>query len=822
MENLEIITKNSTNLLPIVPLRGKVAFPHTNVSFEVGRKMTLRAIDLASNSGDRLVFIISQRETEKDEIGASDLYTVGCVAKIKQVAQLTGGAIRVLCEGLYRAKARVVSFGEDSGCFYGVADPISVKHADEILEEAYFRTAKALVKDVLTADGKLPKETISKLERINNPEEYVDVVVSAMRVRLEIKQTILEEERVIERLKLFERCLNDELEISKIEKKIATAVRQSIDKNQKEYFLREQLKAIHTELGDDGKEEDEYRQKVLAKNLPADLEEKCLKEIGRMGKMQPSSPEYTVITGYLEQVLALPWAEETEDTESLKDCTAVLEEDHYGLEKIKERITEYLAVLKLTGSMKAPILCFVGPPGVGKTSIAKSVARALGRKFVRMSLGGVKDEAEIRGHRRTYIGAMPGRIMYGMKNAGSINPVFLLDEIDKITSDIHGDPAGALLEVLDPEQNSTFRDRYIEYPYDLSKVMFITTANSLETIPAPLRDRMEIIELSGYTQEEKVEIARRYLIPKQLAANGLTDNNAFFTEDGVRATIEGYTREAGVRTLERTIGTLCRKVAVQYADDKNLPLVTVNADMVPSFLGSPRFKKEDERFDKEVGAVTGLAWTAVGGSTLTVEAMLMPGKGELKLTGKLGDVMKESAMAALTYIRAHADKYGISSDKFSSYDLHVHVPDGATPKDGPSAGITIATAILSVFTGRTVRGDIAMTGEISLRGKVLPIGGLKEKSLAARRVGIATVIIPEGNARDVEDLPDVVKKDVRFLPVKSVDEVFEVVLEGGKRYDNPFAEEPTQKPKTPRKKRIPTPVPPMTENNRDGVRCNEK
>ena len=529
-----------------------------------------------------------------------------------------------------------------------------------------------------------------------------------------------------------------------------------------------------------------------------------------MSKMQPSSPEYTVISGYLEQVLSLPWTEETEDTEKLQDCVKVLEADHYGLEKIKERITEYLSVLKLTGSMKAPILCFVGPPGVGKTSIAKSVARALGRKFVRMSLGGVKDEAEIRGHRRTYIGAMPGRILYGMKNAGSINPVFLLDEIDKITSDMHGDPAGALLEVLDPEQNNSFRDRYIEYPYDLSKVLFITTANSLDTIPAPLRDRMEIIELSGYTLEEKTEIARRYLVPKQLAANGLTDNNASFTEDGIRAAIEGYTREAGVRTLERTVGTLCRKVAVQYANDKNLPCVTVNADMVPTFLGAPRYKKEADRFEKEIGAVTGLAWTAVGGTTLTVEAMLMPGKGDLKLTGKLGDVMKESAQAALTYIRANADKFQIPAEKFSSFDLHVHVPEGATPKDGPSAGITIATAILSAFSGKNVRGDVAMTGEITLRGKVLPIGGLKEKSLAARRVGIKTVIIPEGNRKDIEELPAVVREEIKFIPVKQVNEVFAIVLEGGENYTAVTQD----KPSAPKKKRAPkaTPLPAIPEN----------
>ena len=813
MEKQEIMNFES-NLLPIVPLRGKVAFPHTNISFEVGRKMTLTAIERASNSPDRLVFIITQKRTEQDNVDVTDLFSVGCVARIKQIAQLSGGVMRVLCEGLYRAKARVISSAEGDGCFYGVADKLPVRHSDEILEEAYFRTAKELVKDVLSADGKIPKETLTKLEKITDIDEYVDVAVSSMRIRMEIKQKLLEENRVVERLKQFETCLNDELEISKIEKKIATAVRQNIDKNQKEYYLREQIKAIHTELGDDGKEEDEYREKILAKHLPQELESKCLKEINRMSKMPTSSPEYTVITGYLEQVLALPWTEETVDTESLEDCVKVLEADHYGLEKIKERITEYLAVLKLTGTMKAPILCFVGPPGVGKTSIAKSIARALNRKFVRMSLGGIKDEAEIRGHRRTYIGAMPGRILYGMKQAGSVNPVFLLDEIDKISADIHGDPASAFLEVLDPEQNSSFRDRFLEYPYDLSKVLFITTANSLETIPSPLRDRMEIIELSSYTLEEKLEIARRYLVPKQLTANGLNDNNATFTLDGLQSTIEGYTKEAGVRTLERTIGTLCRKIAVQYANDKNLPQVNVNADMVSSFLGSPRFLKEDDRFEKEVGTVTGLAWTAVGGTTLTIEALLMPGKGELKLTGKLGDVMKESALAALSYIRAHAQEYNIPNEKFTIYDLHVHVPDGATPKDGPSAGITMATAILSAYSGLPVRGDVAMTGEISLRGKVLPIGGLKEKSLAARRVGIKTVIIPDGNQKDLEELPKLVKEELTFLPVKNVEEVFSFMLDKqNANLDLPQKKKAKRPPKA-----TPLPVVP-DENTQEGVRC---
>ena len=810
MENKKDTIMTRTNILPVIALRGKVAFPHTAVTFEVGREMTLKAVERASASADRQVLICTQKITEKDVVVASDLYTVGCVARIKQVAQLPGGVVRVACEGLYRARAREI--GVENGYFFTVCDELMPVHGDETLEEAYFRTAKALVKDALSTDGKLAKDTLSKLDLCQNADEYIDVAVSSMRVKLEVKQKLLEESNVIERLKLFERCLNDELEISKIEKKINAAVRQNIDKSQKEYFLREQLKAIHAELGDDGKEEDEYRAKILSKNLPKYLETKCLKEIDRMGKMQTSSPEYTVITGYLDQILALPWTEETEDTQSLDECAAVLDEDHFGLEKIKQRIVEYLAVLKLTGSMKAPILCFVGPPGVGKTSIARSIARALGRKFVRMSLGGVKDEAEIRGHRRTYIGAMPGRVIYGMKNAGSINPVFLLDEIDKITSDMHGDPASALLEALDPEQNSTFRDRFIEAPYDLSKVLFITTANSLETIPAPLRDRMEIIELSGYTLEEKTEIARRYLVPKQLTANGLTDENALFTEEGIRVAIEGYTREAGVRTLERTVGSLCRKIAVKYASDKQLPRVEVTGEKAKELLGAPVFTIDSAALAPQVGAVVGLAWTAVGGTTLTVEAAALKGKGEVKLTGKLGDVMKESAQAALSFIRANADKYNIDADRFAQTDLHIHVPEGATPKDGPSAGITIASAILSALTGKAARGDVAMTGEITLRGNVLPIGGLKEKALAARRVGIKTVLIPEGNQKDLESLPSVLKRDVTFVPVKNVAQVFELLFET-----------PTTKKRATRKAARPKTMPVIPSENvqRSDVRCKE-
>ncbi len=803
MENLEKEIR-TTNIYPVVPLRGKVAFPCTTISFEVGREMTVKAIERASAT-ERTLLILTQRNTEKNEITDADLYAVGCVAKIKQIVQLAGGAMRVICEGLYRAKARVLSL--ENGCFTAVCEPLRYVQGDPVLVEAYFRTAKALAREVFSSENKISKELAARLDRCEDVEEYVGNVLSSMRVRLDIKQTVLEESRVVERLRLLEKCLNDELEVSKIEKKIAAAVRQSVDKNQKEYFLREQLKAIHAELGDDGQEADEYREKILQKKLPKELEIKCLKEADRLGRMPSSAAEYTVIAGYLDQVLSLPFTEETTDTERLSDCERVLDSDHYGLEKIKERILEYLAVLKLTGSMKAPILCFVGPPGVGKTSIAQSIARALGRKFVRMSLGGVRDEAEIRGHRRTYIGAMPGRILYGMKNAGTVNPVFLLDEIDKVSSDIQGDPASALLEVLDPEQNSTFRDRFLEAPYDLSKVLFLTTANSLDTIPAPLRDRMEIIRLSGYTMEEKMEIAKRYLLPKQLKANGLTEKNLKLTDGGLRAAVEGYTREAGVRNLERTVGSICRKIAVQYAADTTLPKVTVDKEKVVELLGAPIFTLDTENFKKEVGVVNGLAWTAVGGTTLTVEATKMAGKGEVKLTGKLGDVMKESALAALSYIRTHAKELGVDEAPLEKTDLHIHVPEGATPKDGPSAGITIATAILSVLTDKKVRGDIAMTGEITLRGKVLPIGGLKEKALAARRLGIKTVIIPDGNKRELAELPEVLKRDVAFLPVKSVDEVFARVLEGGEVF-------------APAKKRVKSkPVPLPKGEVHDSVRC---
>lgn len=776
---METNTKKKKIILPVVPLRGKVAFPNTTLSFDAGRKGTIEAIQKANAEYGGSLLICTQKDTDKTEVTDADLYTVGTLVKIDQIASLPGGAKRVFAEGKKRMKVK--AFVED-GCFFAECTPIQSVHDDDILEEAYLRSARALVGDVLLSNGKLGQETAAKLENCTDADEYINIAINAMRVRLDVKQKILEERDVIRRLSFFTNCLNDELEIAKIENRISSTVRQNIERSQKDYFLREQLKAIHGELGDSD-DQDSYKEKIEQKNLPEYMKTKALKEADRLSKTQPSSPEYTVITGYLDWVLDLPWTEETTDTEKLSDATAVLEKEHYGLEKIKERIVEYLAVLKLTGNMKAPILCFVGPPGVGKTSIAQSIAHSLGRKFVRMSLGGVRDEAEIRGHRRTYIGSMPGRILYGMKTAGSINPVFLLDEIDKVSSDIQGDPASALLEVLDPEQNSTFRDRYLEEPYDLSKVLFITTANTLDSIPSPLLDRMEIIELSGYTLEEKKEIAKRYLIPKQIKANGITEKDAAFTDGAIRSIIEGYTKEAGVRSLERTIGTICRKIAVSVANGQHTEKQSVTIELVEKFLGAPRFIQNEITKKSEVGAAVGLAWTAVGGVTLTVEAATVKGKGDVKLTGKLGDVMKESALAALTFIRSHAARYGIDEELFETRDVHIHVPEGATPKDGPSAGITMATAILSAFSHLPIKKTVAMTGEITLRGKVLPIGGLKEKSLAARREGIKRVIIPADNQKDLEEIPPQIRKEMTFIPVSDVEDVFKEAIEGFKIYN---------------------------------------
>ncbi len=772
MDNLENI--KFTKILPLLPLRGKVLFPKTILNVDVARPMSIAAINRATENHTE-VFISAQEDAFIEVPQKSDLSRVGVVATVKQVVQMPNKTLKVTLQAQSRAK--ITDWIEANPCMVvAVEDTPYTVDVDDITMQAYTRVAKTAFYEFSLFDKRITKEMIASLNRIEDANEFIDNAMSVVSFNEKDAVEILGEDLTSARLMLFKKLFAKEVEIARIEKKISSKVRSSIDKSQKEYYLREQLKAIHEELGDDVNERDELTQKIKAKNLPKDVEEKALKEVERLSKINPSSPDYSIILNYLDWICELPWGEGTVDTDSLAEAKEMLDADHFGLEKVKQRIVEYLAVLHLTKQIKGPILCFVGPPGVGKTSVATSIARALGRKFVRMSLGGVKDEAEIRGHRRTYVGAMPGRIIYGLKTAGSNNPVFLLDEIDKLSADIHGDPASALLEVLDPEQNATFRDRYLEVPVDLSKVMFITTANSLDTIPYPLLDRMEVIELTGYTDEEKLQIAKQYLIPKQLKQNGLAEKNAELTDGAVAEIIEGYTMEAGVRSLEREIGSVVRKVAAKKAEHPRLKKQIIDRGDVQKYLGAKKYLRDDAMEKDEVGACTGLAWTSVGGTTLTIEVSLMRGKGEILLTGKLGDVMKESARAAISYIRSHANEYGIQDDAFEKNDIHIHVPEGATPKDGPSAGITMATAILSAFIGKTVKKGVAMTGEITLRGKVLPIGGLKEKALAAFRKGITNIIIPKANAKDLEEIPKEIRKNINFITAENVETVFKTAI----------------------------------------------
>ena len=772
--------EQNVKVMPVIALRGKVLFPNTFLNFDVGRPISVAAVDAAPTSGN-LLFIAAQKNAFIDAPTRNDISDVGVIARIKQVGRINGGAMKVSVEALSRAK--IVNYVPAKGYFAAeVKESPYLDNSDGLLTEAYLRVARDAFSEFILIDKRLQKEAVASIMAIEEPNRFIDSALSVAPIKDEYALKILAEDDTVNRLKDFDELFRKETEISKIEKKITASVRTSIDKSQKEFYLREQMKAIRDELGDGENERDELEKRIKDANLPQDVADKALKELARLDKINPSSPDYSVILNYLDWILDLPFNKSTEDREDITEAKRILDADHFGLEKVKQRITEYIAVLHLTKKLKGPILCFVGPPGVGKTSVATSIARALNRKFVRMSLGGVKDEAEIRGHRKTYVGAMPGRIIYGLKNAGVNNPVFLLDEIDKLSSDIHGDPASALLEVLDPEQNATFRDRFLEVPFDLSKVMFITTANTVDTIPYPLLDRMEIIELTGYTQEEKEEIAKRYLIPKQIENNGLTDNKIEFTDGAVKEIVEGYTMEAGVRNLEREIGGVVRKVAALVAEHPRVKKQIITEDNVKSYLGIRKFVKGETMDRNEVGACTGLAWTSVGGVTLTIEVSLLSGKGEILLTGKLGDVMKESARAAISYIHANAEKYGIAEEQFTTKDIHIHVPEGATPKDGPSAGITMATAILSAFTGKAVKKEVAMTGEITLRGKVLPIGGLKEKSLAAFRAGIKTVIIPKGNLKDLEELPKVIKKEIKFVAADSVDTVFKTAIDfGGKK-----------------------------------------
>jgi len=764
------------NKLPLLPLRGLSIFPSMVLHFDVGREKSIRALEEAMMK-DQLILLVTQKEAHTDIPTLDDLYKTGTVSKIKQLLKLPGDTIRVLVEGVVRAEIEEIVAEEP----YMLAELRLIHETygeSESEAEALRRTVFNAFENYVKANPKVPQEILVSIADIDDVSRFADMVAANLTVKMDEKQELLQIYNVVERLeKLFD-IITRELDILEIEKKISSRVRKQIDKSQKEYYLREQIKAIQKELGEkEGNLEDveKYREKLEKLVLDDEVKEKVEKELDRLSKLSPGSPDVGVIRNYLDWIFDLPWNTETEDNLDIKHAREILDEDHYGLKKIKERVLEYLAIRKLSQNMKGPILCFVGPPGVGKTSIAKSIARAMGRKYVRMSLGGVRDEAEIRGHRRTYIGAIPGRIIYSIKQAGTKNPLFLFDEIDKLASDFRGDPASALLEVLDAEQNKEFRDHYMELPFDLSKVMFVTTANSIDTIPAPLLDRMEIINLTGYTEEEKLKIAEKYLIPKQIKEHSLTEDRVKIPETVIREVINSYTRESGVRKLEREIASLVRKAAKDIVENDK-ESVRITLQNLQKYLGIPKYRYDRLNQKNEIGVVTGLAWTSVGGDTLFIEVTTMPGSGKLELTGHLGDVMKESAKAGLSYIRSRCDELNIDKDFVKNMDIHVHVPEGATPKDGPSAGITMTTALVSALTHKAVSRTVAMTGEVTLRGRVLPIGGLKEKSLAAHRAGIKKVLIPMDNEKDLEDIPENVKKNMEFILVENMDQVLEHAL----------------------------------------------
>lgn len=770
--------------LPLLPLRGLSIFPYMVLHFDVGREKSINALEEAMIN-DQLIFLVTQMDANTDLPEEDDFYRVGTISKVKQLLKLPGDTIRVLVEGISRAEIQTI-VSDDPFFLADVVEYSNDIDEDDPEIQALKRSVTDAFEEYVKLNSKIPPEILVTISTVEDADRLADIIASNMTIKIEEKQNILAKFDVKDRLESLYSVIVKELDILELERKINNRVRKQIDKTQKEYYLREQLKAIQKELGEkDGFEEDieEYKNKMAKMELPEEVVNKVEKEIDRLSKMSPGSPESGVIRTYLDWIFDLPWNNETEDNLDIKNARKVLDEDHYGLKKVKERVLEYLAIRRLSNNMKGPILCLVGPPGVGKTSIAKSIARAMGRKFVRMSLGGVRDEAEIRGHRRTYIGAIPGRIIYYMKQAGTKNPLFLLDEIDKMSSDFRGDPASALLEVLDAEQNKDFRDHYLELPFDLSKVMFLTTANTTETIPAPLLDRMEIIHLSGYTEEEKLNIASKYLLPKQIKEHSLEPENISMSEAAIRDVINKYTRESGVRNLERELAKIVRKAATEIVE-KNKKTVRITPGNLKKFLGIPRYRYDVANLKNEVGVVTGLAWTPVGGDTLFIEVTTMPGSGKLELTGHLGDVMKESAKAGLSYIRSRVDKFGIDKDFSKNLDIHVHVPEGAIPKDGPSAGITMTTALISALTNIPVRKDVAMTGEITLRGRVLPIGGLKEKALAANRAGIKKVIIPKENEKDLEEIPANVRKTLEFILVENMDEVLEHALYRGEANDN--------------------------------------
>ncbi len=757
--------------LPLIPLRGLTVFPSTTVNFDVGRKKSVKAVEEAVKNYNGKILLCRQKNVDEAAPSADGIYNVGVLARIVQVIANGSETLRVIVEGL--RKIVVTGFSDDAEFITASYETAKELHARTVEAKAYRRKCMSVVEEHYFVGERATKEIYGVLSDSEEPVAFLYRTAHLMDIG--DRQAFLEMDDVIEKYDVLLEFLENELEIAKVEKKINRKVRENIDKGQKEYYLREQIKAIQDELGDN--DDEDLTGKVDKLPISDENKQKLKKDIERNAKMPVSSPDYAISRNYFDFVFELPWGVESEDNNDIENARKILDEDHYGLEKIKERILEFLAVRQLTDEKKEPIICLVGPPGVGKTSIVKSIARALNRKYVRMSLGGIRDEAEIRGHRKTYVGAMPGRIISSIKLAGTMNPVFLLDEIDKLASDFKGDPSSALLEVLDSEQNSAFRDNYLEIPFDLSKVIFIATANNPDTIPAPLYDRMEIIEMSGYTPEEKLEIAKRHLIGKQLKAHGITSDRLEFTDDAVYKIIYSYTRESGVRGLEKEIANVMRKVAVKIVEGSAPEKIVVTDKNLSDYLGVEKYGETEKPEHGEVGSATGLAWTAVGGEILTIEVSIVSGKGEILLTGHLGDVMKESARTAISYIHAHAKEFGIPEDAFRDKDIHIHVPEGAIPKDGPSAGITIATAVYSALTGKSVRNDVAMTGEITLRGKVLPIGGLKEKTLAAMRAGIDVVIIPEENKKDVAVLPESVKNSIRFVPVNNVMSVFENAME---------------------------------------------
>jgi ATP-dependent Lon protease len=768
--------------LPVLPVRDIVVFPYMILPLFVGREMSIKAIDHALDT-NRMVMLVTQRDLNIENPTSDDLYSVGTVGLIMRMLKLPDGRVKILVQGV--SKARLLGFVQKEPFYTATIEKIVDQKVDEmtIETEAIIRTVKEQLDKAVSLGKTILPDIMVVVENLDDPGRLADLVASNLGMKTDQAQEILDIVDPVQRLKRVSDILGREIELLIVQQKIQTEARGEIDKTQREYFLREQLKAIQKELGeiDERAEEiNEFRKKVEDAKMPEKVMKEAEKQLKRLAKMHPDSAEAATVRTYLEWMVELPWSKSTKDKLDIKAAEKVLNKDHYDLEKVKERILEYLSVRKLKEKMKGPILCFIGPPGVGKTSLGKSIARALGREFARMSLGGVRDEAEIRGHRRTYVGALPGRIIQGIKQAATNNPVFMLDEIDKIGMDFRGDPSSALLEVLDPEQNNSFVDHYLGVPFDLTNVMFITTGNLVDTIPGPLRDRMEIIYLSGYTAEEKLGIALNYLVPKQLEEHGITKKILKMTDPALLQIISQYTREAGVRNLEREIANLCRKVAKRIAEgaDKKFNITPRN---LQRFLGVPKFLPEEEMEKDEVGVSTGLAWTESGGDIIYVEATTMKGKGGLTLTGQLGDVMKESAQAALSYVRSRAKKLGIKDDLFSRIDLHIHVPAGAIPKDGPSAGITMATAIASALTGKPVSKSVAMTGEVTLRGRVLPIGGLKEKTLAAKRMGINRVVIPSRNKKDLEDIPKYIKKDMEFIFADTMDDVLKVALKTNKK-----------------------------------------